>query len=256
MIYGADPWKQLFPLSAFQAHIPVDFPFCSFVFPCGWSFSTRMIFLLTAWDMVSHQFWDRGFIFLSHFWVCWVFKFFFYLIPQEASCFPSSCCCCTVVAWSSWFPEPWACCRVSQGWDHPSAVAADPVCAGSFWSQRLQQISGVMRREVWWLLKSSFPLLVTVSQLQTILAGSLDRGHVASLSLQSLLSSQTTVWICPNDFYFHSSFSCAFPSLVLPIFFLSLLMRRKITVTFPAHINTLRWKWMRREHGKWVVPTV
>lgn len=127
---------------------------------------------------------------------------------------------------------------------------------GAFWSQRLQQISGVMRREVWWLLKSSFPLLVTVSQLQTILAGSLDRGHVASLSLQSLLSSQTTVWICPNDFYFHSSFSCAFPSLVLPFFFLSLLMRRKITVTFPAHINTLRWKWMRREHGKWVVPTV
>lgn len=184
------------------------------------------------------------------------FGFFFYFIPQEALCFPSSCGCCTVVAWSSWFPEPWACCRISQGWDHPSAVAADPACAGSFWSQRLQQISGVMRREVCWLLKSSFPLLVSVSQLQTILAGSLDGGRAASLSLQSLLSSQSTVWICPNDFYSHSSFSCAFPSLVLPDFFLSLLMRRKITVTFPAHINTLRWKWMRREHGKRVVPTV
>lgn len=33
-------------------------------------------FSLTAWDMIYHCFWDRGFIFLSHFWVCWVFNFF------------------------------------------------------------------------------------------------------------------------------------------------------------------------------------
>lgn len=97
------------------------------------------------------------------------FVFFFYFIPQEALCFPSSCGCCTVVAWSSWFPEPWACCRISQGWDHPSAVAADPACAGSFWSQRLQQISGVMRREVCWLLKSSFPLLVLANYRPSLL---------------------------------------------------------------------------------------
>lgn len=29
----ADTWKQHFPLSTFQALIPVHFPYCSFVFP-------------------------------------------------------------------------------------------------------------------------------------------------------------------------------------------------------------------------------
>lgn len=62
---------------------------CSFplLFIC---FSSWLVFL-----QKYHWFWDRGFIFLSHFWVCWVLLFF-YLIPQEALCFPSSCFCCTV----------------------------------------------------------------------------------------------------------------------------------------------------------------
>lgn len=125
MIYRPETWKQHFPLSTFQAHIPVHIPCCSFAFPCGWLVSKRMICLLAAWDMFYHWFWDKGFIFLSHFWVCWVFNCFFCLIPQEALCFSSSCFCCTAVAWSSRFPEPWACCGMSKGWDHPSAVPAD-----------------------------------------------------------------------------------------------------------------------------------
>lgn len=43
MIYRPDTWKQHFPLSTFQAHIPVHFLYCSFVFPRGWSFSKSTI---------------------------------------------------------------------------------------------------------------------------------------------------------------------------------------------------------------------
>lgn len=108
---------------------------------------------------------------------------------------------------------------------------------------------------VWWLLKSFFPQLVSVRQLQPILA--------------ELWVGALPFCLCGPSYLprvLHEFVPMAFISIVpFPVlstvwfcqtFFLSLLMRRKIAVTFPARINTLRWKWMRREHGKRVVPTV
>lgn len=108
--------------------------------------------------------------------------------------------------------------------------ACRPACAGNLCSQRHPQIGGVVRREAWWPLRNVFPVLANV---MPILAGNLVWiRYVLPFCLYFLIFPEC------HMIFISIVLSLCFPQSSFTTFFLFLLMRRKITVTFHAHINT------------------
>lgn len=161
-------------------------------------------------------------------------------MPQEASCF-SGLSLVALGGGSSWVPEPWAFYRISLGPDHPSCRGCTPnlqtpCVLGTSEPETSANRRDHEERSVMAFKKFLSSAAQCYANYRSSLLG-IWIGYVSPFCLRCFSYLPRVPYELVPMTFISIVLSLCFPQSNFARFFLFLLMRRKITVTFHAHIN-------------------